>query len=333
MNGTRSVEELERDLRCGSDVSLPAEVLADIRTRGSRRRRVRWTACIAGAATVVAVASLGYGLTDPGPRAEDTSYVDQPAAPKELSPLARRALAEIPGAVKVSDWQVVIPGPESELSSMDEAIPARLIDAGPIDVGARRYTGVTMFARSAFPAWLYDGVLEIERSEVGDEDGTAVGSTATGIIVDAGPLDLGCMRPLPDWGGGEEMPGDTCFPAMMGLVGGSRTYEWGMGAVGFLEPGQDLQLFSTDDYGSDGPQTVWIGGTHGTEVATVDLVSTDGTQVAATVTAGTLVPGDTMFWGTVSGELAVAITRDADGDVLERHELEPCSDPVDCEVR
>jgi hypothetical protein len=51
------------------------------------------------------------------------------------------------------------------------------------------------------------------------------------------------------------------------------------------------------------------------------------------VASGTLVPGETMFWGTVVGELAVAVTRDADGDVLERHELKPCSDPVDCEVR
>ena len=44
-------------------------------------------------------------------------------------------------------------------------------------------------------------------------------------------------------------------------------------------------------------------------------------------------PGDTMFWGTVDGDLAMAVTRDADGTVLEEHVLKPCSTPVDCEVR
>ena len=37
------------------------------------------------------------------------------------------------------------------------------------------------------------------------------------------------------------------------------------------------------------------------------LQPTDGTVVAATVASGTLVPGETMFWGTVPGELAVAV--------------------------
>ena len=76
-----------------------------------------------------------------------------------------------------------------------------------------------------------------------------------------------------------------------------------------------------------------MGGTDGTDVASVDLVTTDGTHVEATVASGTLVPEETMFWGTVTGELAEAVTRDADGTVLERHQLAPCSAPVDCEVR
>ena len=63
---------------------------------------------------------------------------------------------------------------------------------------------------------------------------------------------------------------------------------------------------------------MWIGGTYGTDVASVDLVATDGTTVPATVASGTLVPGHTMFWGSVDGDLAMAVTRDAAGDVLER---------------
>jgi hypothetical protein len=78
---------------------------------------------------------------------------------------------------------------------------------------------------------------------------------------------------------------------------------------------------------------VWIGGTYGTDVASVDLVTTDGTTVSATVASGTLVPGNTMFWGTVDGELAQAVTRDVEGNVLEQHELKPCSGGVSCEVR
>ena len=40
-----------------------------------------------------------------------------------------------------------------------------------------------------------------------------------------------------------------------------------------------------------------------------------------------------MFWGPVAGDLAEAVTRDADGNVIEQHRVKSCSDPVDCEVR
>jgi hypothetical protein len=189
---------------------------------------------------------------------------------------------------------------------------------------------VTAYAPSAFPAWLWDGVEQYERTVLGnEEDGYPVGSLDTGIVVDTGPLDLVCMRPLPEWGEGS----DTCYPAMLGEKKGSRTYAWGMGTDDFLQEGEDLELFSTPSFSTGVPRTVWIGGTDGTEVASVTLVTTDGTEVEATVAAGTLVPGETMFWGTVDGALAQAVTRDADGEVLERHRVKPCSDPVDCEVR
>ena len=112
-----------------------------------------------------------------------------------------------------------------------------------------------------------------------------------------------------------------------------QTYDWGMGTDDFLQPGEDLELFSTPTYTAGTAQTVWIGGTYGTDVASVDLVTTDGTTVSATVASGTLVPGDTMFWGTVDGDLAEAVTRDAEGHVLEQHRVKSCSTPVDCEVR
>jgi hypothetical protein len=257
--------------------------------------------------------------------------------PKHLSPLAERALREIPGAVQLSDGQVLLPTPvDGGLEMGEEKVPADYIEAGPVDIGARSYTGVTAFRPSSFPAWLYDGVQDIEMTELGsEEEGYPVGSTEMGIVVDAGPVDLACIRPLPQWTGddGQSLDSEACFPAMLGQHDGYRTYDWGMGTDDFLQEGEDLELFSTDVYSAGSPQTVWIGGTDGTDVATVTLVATDGTKVEATVAAGTLVPGETMFWGTVTGELAVAVTRDIDGEVLQRHEVEPCSDPVDCEVR
>jgi hypothetical protein len=338
VNETRTIEQLERDLQQVPGEVLPGAVLAEIRSRGRARRRNRLAAYASGAAAGIVAAGLLVGVvTDDGSVRDRTPVASPPKQqPEELSPLAVRALREIPGAIQVSSWQVLLPTPvDGRVQNGTDKVPADYIDAGPVDIGTRNYTGVTEFEAGAFPDWLYAGVQDIEQNELANEDGGyPVGSTEMGIIVDAGPMDLACMRRLPQWSNGDE---DTetgaCFPAMLGQTGGSRTYEWGMGTDDFLKTGEGLELFSTDTYGGGSPQTVWIGGTDGTEVASVDLVATDGTRVEATVAAGTLVPGDTMFWGTVTGELAVAITRDADGDVLERHELKPCSDPVDCEVR
>lgn len=337
MNETRSIEQLEQALHRGDEV-LPGPDLARIRQRGRVRRRSRLVAYAGGAAAGVVAAGLLVGVVaDGGEPAGRTPVAADPERPKELSPLARRALREIPGAVQVSEWEVLLPTPvDGDLEMGEEPVPEDHVEAGPIDIGARSYTGVTAFGPSAFPGWLYRGVQDIEKNELGsEEEGYPVGSTDMGIIVDAGRVELACIRSLPQWSddGGEERGDETCFPAMLGNDGGRLTYDWGMGTDDFLQPGKDLELFSTDLYTSGSPQTVWIGGTDGTEVATVELVTTDGTVVDATVAAGTLVPGETMFWGTVTGELALAVTRDAGGEVLERHELEPCSDPVDCEVR
>ena len=331
MNETRTIEQLERDLHRDSEERLAGPVLTDIRSRGRARRRRRFAAYAGGAAAGIVAAGLLVGLvTDDGTDARDRAPLATRPTPTELSPLAKRVLREIPGAVQVSRWQVVIPGPDAAHDFGNQKVPADLIDAGPVDIGTAHYVGVTSYRPKAFPAWLYEGVQDVEQNELGDENGYPVGSTEVGIIVDAGPLDLACMRPLPDWGGDAS---DACSPAMLGEVDGARTYAWGMGTDDFLQSGEDLELFSTEDYGTGRERTVWVGGTDGTDVATVTLVTTDGTKVAATVASGTLVPGETMFWGTVDGDLAVAVTRDADGEVLERHELKPCSDPVDCEVR
>ena len=326
MNDVRTLDQLERALRSAEPETLQPARLSEIRTRGRRRQRGRLAAVAAGTAAVVVAASVGVAAVTggTGDRADDGPPVaHQP--PHELSAIARRALAEIPGAVQVSSWQVVIPLPAGAGAGQMglDGVPSYDVKAGPVDIGTRWYTGVTTFGKKDFPAWLHDGVADYEQHVLGDEDGYPVGSTDIGVIVDGGPLRLACTS-------SNSRP---CSPSMLSGEDGHLVYQWGMGAEGFLQPGADLQLFHTGTYVDGSPATVWIGGTDGTDVATVDLVATDGTTVSAHVEAGTFVPGDTMFWGTVDGPLAKAVTRDADGDVLEEHEVTPCDSPVDCEVR
>jgi hypothetical protein len=333
VNDVRTVDQLERVLRAADSEPLEPARLAEIRTRGRRRRRIRLAGVAVGTAAAVVAASVSVAAVTGtlGDRAQD----DPPVAhetPHELSALARRTLAEIPGAVQVSSWQVVIPRPGGARDMYAaERVPSANVEAGPVAIGARWYTGVTTFRKKDFPAWLYDGVADYEEQVLGDGEGHPIGSTDIGVIVDAGPMRLACMRPLAHWSDSDPTPG--CFPAMLSGEDGHLAYQWGMGTDDFLQPGTGLELFQTDTYTSGSPGTVWIGGTDGTDVATVDLVTTDGETVAATVAPGTLVPGETMFWGVVEGELAKAVTRDAAGNVLEDHEVKPCSDPVDCEVR
>jgi len=333
VNDVRTVDQLERALRSGEPELLQPDRLTEIRTRGRRRQRGRLVAVVVGTAAVVVAATVGFAAVTGGPtdRTDDSPPIA--SKPHELSALAKRALAEIPGAVQVSSWQVVIPAPEDARatngSEMD--IPDDHVEFGPVDLGTRWYTGVTTFRQQDFPAWLYDGTSDYEQHVLGSpQDGYPVGSMDGGVIVDAGPMRLACVSPLREWGGDES---DPCFPAMVSGPDGDLQYRWGMGTDDFLQPGSDLELFDTETYAGGTARTVWVGGADGTDVATVDLVATDGTTVSAHVETGTFVTGETIFWGTVDGQLAKAVTRDADGAVIEEHDVKPCSDPVDCEVR
>lgn len=331
----RSVPVLEREL-AGDAVPPPLD-LHRVRTDGARRRRGRWAAAGAGAAltlgaaAVVATTVLPPGGSDGGP-----DVASEP--PRELSALAQRALEEVPGAVQVSSWQVVLPEPDGArgMFTQGDDVPSANLVTGPVDVGLRSYEGVTGYRPGTFPDWLRQGVAQAEKDSVDDpSEGYPVGSTDMGIIVDAGPIGLSCLTPLPQWDedGGPDRSDGGCSPAMVSGEPGDYGYQWGMGAPGFLKAGRPLQLFEDETYVAGREQSVWIGGTDGTDVASVDLVLTDGSVVPATVSSDDVVPGETMFWATVDGELAQVVTRDADGDVLERHDVQPCDDPVDCEVR
>jgi len=312
--------------------------LAAIRRRGTRRRRGRLAATVGGATlALAAVAGVGVtvgvgGLGGDSAVDRETTVYTPPPAPTELSPLAERVLREIPGAVRVSPGQVVIPGPGIPQQFEQEIDPGDIV-AGPISLDAHTYTGVTAYPRRAFPGWLYEMVSRIEQGELAEEDGSyPVGSTEMGVLVDSGEAELACLASRTS--SGEDMPGDACYPALVSTAGDRTVFEGGIGTDDFLEPGAEMELFTSEDYSDGLPSTVWIGGLDGTDVARVVLDLADGSKTDATVLSGTLVPGDTIFWADVpGGELRQVSAYDASGVLLDDHAIEPCSGGVDCEVR
>lgn len=326
----RSVTELEQ-LLTGTGPSGPGPDLDLIRRRGRGRRRLRQVSA-AGSALVGAtlVAVVAVAVTGGTEQAADpaVSPTTPPAGPAGLSDLARRALAEIPGARQVSPTMVSIPA--SGRRSFDAGLGAQ-IHGEAVALPEDAYAGVTTYKRKDVPAWLYDGTEAVERAQDDEDTGYPVGTTdLTGIGVDLGPQYLGCVTTE----GSDDLPaGETCYPAVVTRQGDTWNYEWGMGTDQFLEPGAPMEVFSTRAFvdGVDG--TLGIAGLDGTEVARAVFVGTDGTRVEGTVLADTLVPGESMFFGEVPGTLARVIAYDAAGAVIEDHPLRECKDPVDCEVR
>jgi hypothetical protein len=322
MNDHLTIHELEDRLHAGEREVLDPDTLNTIRRKGGRRRTTVRTLTAVG--TVAVLAAVGLTITlvgsDTGSRGEDRPPVAD--APRELSPLAQRALAEIPGAVQVSDWQVVLPTPvvDSEYwyDNGDEKIVGKAIA-----LDAKAYQGVTAYPDSAWPGWLYEGTLDFEQSQKDENGGYPVGSTDNGILVEAGDAFLACIS----W------QGHACGPSFMTRTpDGDLHRNWGMGTDDFLKPGADMEVFLSKDYSTGAPGVLSFAGLPGTEVARADFVTTTGEVVEGEVST-TLVEGASMMWARVPGELAKVIAYDAEGEVIEDHPLRPCDDPVDCEVR
>ena len=326
----RTVAELERMLT-GNGLTGPGPDLDRIRRRGRSRRRLRRAGAaggvVAGAALVTVVAVAVTGGTE---RAADPARPPKPAASSAsgLSELAQRALAEIPGAQQVSPSMVSIPAPAAR--SFGAELDAE-IQGEPVELPEEAYAGVTLYEASGFPAWLYDGTEEAEKAQGSEEEGYPVGTTdLTGVGVDLGPRYLACARShSPD----DATSGGRCSPAVVTRQGDRWSYEWGMGTERFLEPGAPMEVFASDATVDGAGGTLGIAGLDGTEVARAVFIGTDGARVEGTVLAGTLVPGDSLFFGEVTGPLARVVAYDAAGEVIEDHALRECKDPVDCEVR
>ena len=322
MNDHLTIQELEDQLHAGERELLDPDTLTTIRHQGRRRRTTVRTLTAVGAVAVVAAVGLTASLVGSG--GSDSHRVDTPPvadAPRELSPLAQRALAEVPGAVQVSDWQVVLPPPDVNSEFWSDN-PDEEVVGQPVALDYKTYQGVTVYPKRAWPAWLYDGTLDFEQSL--EQDGAVpVGSTDNGILVESGDAFLACVS----W------QGNACGPSFMTRTpDGSLHLNYGMGTDDFLEPGSDMEVFPSEDYSTGSPGTLAFAGLPGTDVARVEFVATDGTVVEGRVHAG-LVEGASMMTGRVPGELAKVIAYDADGNVIEDHPLRDCGSPTDCEVR
>jgi hypothetical protein len=268
------------------------------------------------ALTLALTGTVGGGPDEP-PVAKDVQET-----PEELSPLAQRALREVPGAVQVSEWQVVLPDPGVKSDYWMGEGPRRVVGQ-PVPLDAKTYQGVTMYPAEAWPAWLYQGVLDDEQAQGSEEDGYPVGSTDTGILVESGDAVLACVSEKDN----------PCGPALMTRTSdGKLRHTWGMGTDDFLKPGSDMEVFLSDDYSTGSAGTLAMAGLPGTDVARVEFVTTAGQVVEGRVDT-TLVEGASMMSARVPGELAKVVAYNASGDVIEDHPLKPCDNDVDCEVR
>ncbi|HET9422315.1 MAG TPA: hypothetical protein VFO49_14345 [Nocardioides sp.] len=324
-----SITELERELHTGEREVLDPDTLAMIRRQGGRRRKAQRALTTVGTAGVVAVVGLTLAITSTGDERtnDNTSVADDPReqeTPKELSPLAKRALREIPGAVQVSVWQVVLPAPDAKSGYWHGENDAdRQVVGDTLSLDAKSYQGVTMFPERAWPEWLYQGTLDYEQTQGSEEDGYPVGSTDNGILVEVGDAELACLS----------RGGDSCGPAKVTRTAdGQLHFDWGMGTDDFLTPGSDMEIFLSDDYSTGSPGELAIAGLPGTDVARAEFVTTTGEVVQGQVTTS-LVEGASMMAARVPGRLAKVVAYDASGAVIEDHPLAPCDTPVECEVR
>jgi hypothetical protein len=343
MNDTEDLRDL---LTRPPGASMGSPDLAAIHSKGRARRRVRRLSIGAAAAVLATVGAVGAQTVlgnDTG-RNEDarvaTSSPDE-LSPETLSPLAQRALKEIPGAVQVSDMYVVIPGggtlTPASLASINKKNGYKPNDwSQPVALSAHSYSGVTFagsvekfFPETTVPRWLYEGAKEVIKANEkkhGDQYSDLPMSEwdfTEGVIVDQGPAQLSCQRPA----GG-------C--TIWGYVGGGRVT--GQGAIGDPEPGKPMKVSRELVNFSTGERTsLYFAGIDGTDIASVEFVTTDGTKISGEVESDTVAAGATIMWAVVPGRpekrdlLANVIAYDADGNVVENHDvLAECAPPNEC---
>ncbi len=285
-----------------------------VRSQGRAIRRRRRTAVGAGVAGLGVAASALVALT-----------VDGGPAGRRAVPRGRRARRRTrpspagsstrwtpcPGSYAVAGT-VVVPGP---LDTADDVANMRFargrLAGDPVALGWHGYTDPGYVASTV----TYPDIIE-RRQMLDDREGKDV-------VADNGPVSLGCLS---------EGTG-PCSPAV--LVPGDGEdwfYLYGLGTDDFLAPGSDMELFIDDLYGRSGATSSIIGGFDGV-ARRIELTLVDGTVQAASIDAGVMSAGDTLFWAETPVEVARVTAYDSDGEVVEERSVRDCDGGVDCEVR
>ena len=293
----------------------PGPDLDSVRSRGRALRRRRRTAVGAGVVGLGVAASAIVALAVSGSPAGDEPSLGVAGTPQDdaLTPWEHRALdAAGPGAYAVAGT-VVVPGPidtADDVTNMRFGGPAQL-GADPVALGWHGYTDPGYVASTV----TYPDIVE-RRQMLDDRAGKDV-------VADNGPVSLGCLSEGTD----------PCSPAV--LVPGDGEdwfYLYGLGTDDFLEPGADMELFIDDLYGRSGATSSIIGGFDGV-ARRVELTLADGTVQAASIDAGVMSAGDTLFWAETPVEVTRVTAYDSDGDVVQERQVRDCGGGVDCEVR
>ena len=159
--------------RCSTPAPWPS-----IRRQGGRRRTARRALTAVGTAGIVAVVGLTLGdrprptmsaptTTRPSPTTPVSRRPPRSSAPSRSAPCD-----EIPGAVQVSDWQVVLPcarRQERDCWSGEKPVDRQVV-GDPVPLDAKSYQGVTIFPAPGLAGVALPGHARLRADPEGTED-------------------------------------------------------------------------------------------------------------------------------------------------------------------
>ncbi|HET6625441.1 MAG TPA: hypothetical protein VFG63_03545 [Nocardioidaceae bacterium] len=218
-----------------------------------------------------------------------------PEEPKiELTELGLRALNELPLAYTAGDLVVVPSGTGPSRRWVGE-VPVERIVGPAIPIGTRGLSSYGIDGTSAeAPEWV---------RELTPRDR---------VYADVGALFFACTA----------VPGeDLCRPSLLSHHD-TTYYAYGPGlGPPRIEVGEPMQVFTFDTFDGTERQQLLVGRLAGTDAEQVLVRMQDGSHVSAWATSGLGVPGETVWWATVSRPVASVAVHDAAGDVLAEVEL------------
>jgi hypothetical protein len=279
--------------------------LDTIRRLGRRRRTSARLRVVGATVAVLLVAAGAWSVAGRGGDAQLVPAVTRPHHVTGLTSYERTVLRDIPGAYEV-DGTVVLPATAHAGEELRMRNASRLVGT-PVPLG---------FDGRAGP-----GYVPTKRTEKAYRDNAPKGSQ---VVVDPGPVWLACLAEK----------AKPCAPAVLVTADdGHKYFLFGIGTERFLQPGAPMELFLDDDYSDETWHESLIGGIDGTTISRVVVDLVDGSTAEATVDAGRLSPGNTLFWARLPAMPREVKAYDASGELVATHVVKKCSGGVDCEVR